>query len=206
MSSRGLARSRRPIRRARADPAFSQAARANADSCAGARLSLKCLSSRPDGNDHACAPIGRRAPRKVRRLPSPFTYAISTLNDRALRSLLGARAFLRGYDYVRRRAVEYLELGEASARGEVKGTEPVPYQSAGSADAERLPAPSAAVRRSPRSTAAATRGGALHRPSRPGSRRLTRGTKRSRRERTEGARRIDVGAPNDERRRIRRAV
>ena len=34
-------------------------------------------------------------------MPTPFTEALSTLNDRALRRLLGARAFLRGYDYVR---------------------------------------------------------------------------------------------------------
>jgi superfamily II DNA or RNA helicase len=60
-------------------------------------------------------------------LSSPFTDAVSNLNDRALRRLLGARAFLRGYDYVRRRAVENLEVGEASARGSVRGTEPTPY-------------------------------------------------------------------------------
>ena len=40
---------------------------------------------------------------------------------------LGARAFLRGYDYVRRRAVENVEVAEASARGAVRGTEPSPY-------------------------------------------------------------------------------
>jgi superfamily II DNA or RNA helicase len=60
-------------------------------------------------------------------LPSPFTDAISTLNDRALRRLLGARAFLRGYDYVRRHAVDQIEIGDASARGHVRGTEPDPY-------------------------------------------------------------------------------
>jgi superfamily II DNA or RNA helicase len=60
-------------------------------------------------------------------LSSPFTDAVSNLNDRALRRLLGARAFLRGYDYVRRRAVDNLEVGEASARGSVRGTEPTPY-------------------------------------------------------------------------------
>ena len=60
-------------------------------------------------------------------MSSPFTDAISNLNDRALRRLLGARAFLRGYDYVRRRAVENVEVAEASARGAVRGTEPSPY-------------------------------------------------------------------------------
>jgi superfamily II DNA or RNA helicase len=61
-------------------------------------------------------------------LPTPFTEAISTLNDRALRRLLGARAFLRGYDYVRRRAVDDIKIEEASARGLVRGTDPAPYQ------------------------------------------------------------------------------
>jgi superfamily II DNA or RNA helicase len=61
-------------------------------------------------------------------LPTPFTEAISTLNDRALRRLLGARAFLRGYDYVRRHAVDDIKIEEASARGQVRGTDPAPYQ------------------------------------------------------------------------------
>ena len=60
-------------------------------------------------------------------MSTPFTEAISTLNDRALRRLLGARAFLRGCDYVRRRAVEDIKVEEASARGHVKGTDPDPY-------------------------------------------------------------------------------
>ena len=41
--------------------------------------------------------------------------------------MLGARAFLRGYDYVRRRAVGDLALGDSSAKGSVRGTEPDPY-------------------------------------------------------------------------------
>ena len=61
-------------------------------------------------------------------MPTPFTEAVSTLNDRALRRLLGARAFLRGYDYVRRHAVDGIEIAEASAKGTVRGTEPEPYQ------------------------------------------------------------------------------
>ena len=61
-------------------------------------------------------------------VPTPFTDAIATLNDRALRRLLGARAFLRGYDYVRRHAVEDIALEEASAKGVVRGTDPEPYQ------------------------------------------------------------------------------
>ena len=59
---------------------------------------------------------------------NPFTDAISTLNDRGLRRLLGARAFLRGYDYVRRHAVDQITVEDGSARGQVRGTDPDPYQ------------------------------------------------------------------------------
>jgi superfamily II DNA or RNA helicase len=58
---------------------------------------------------------------------TPFTEALSQLNDRALRRLLGARAFLRGYDYVRRQAVSDVQMEEISARGSVRGTETEPY-------------------------------------------------------------------------------
>jgi hypothetical protein len=61
-------------------------------------------------------------------LASPFTEALSTLNDRALRRLLGARAYLRGYDYVRRHAVEDVVIEEASARGHVRGSDTDPYK------------------------------------------------------------------------------
>ncbi len=61
-------------------------------------------------------------------MSTPFTEALSTLNDRALRRMLGARAFLRGYDYVRRNAVSDIVVEAASAHGEVRGTEPEPYQ------------------------------------------------------------------------------
>ncbi|MBL9112113.1 MAG: SWIM zinc finger family protein, partial [Myxococcales bacterium] len=61
-------------------------------------------------------------------MSTPFTEALATLNDRALRRLLGARAFLRGYDYVRRGAVSDTEVEEASARGVVRGSEPEPYR------------------------------------------------------------------------------
>ncbi len=61
-------------------------------------------------------------------MASPFTEALSTLNDRALRRLLGARAYLRGYDYVRRHAVENVVVEDAGARGHVRGTEAEPYK------------------------------------------------------------------------------
>jgi superfamily II DNA or RNA helicase len=60
-------------------------------------------------------------------LTTPFTEALSQLNDRALRRLLGARAFLRGYDYVRRQAVSDVQMEDLSARGAVRGTDPEPY-------------------------------------------------------------------------------
>jgi uncharacterized Zn finger protein len=60
-------------------------------------------------------------------LASPFAEALSTLNDRALRRLLGARAYLRGYDYVRRHAVEDIVIEDASARGHVRGSDADPY-------------------------------------------------------------------------------
>ena len=61
-------------------------------------------------------------------LASPFTEALSTLNDRALRRLLGARAYLRGYDYVRRHAVEDISIDDASARGNVRGSDADPHK------------------------------------------------------------------------------
>ncbi|HQY62218.1 MAG TPA: SNF2-related protein [Polyangiaceae bacterium] len=60
-------------------------------------------------------------------MSTPFTEALATLNDRALRRLLGARAFLRGYDYVRRGAVADTGVDLASAHGTVRGSEPEPY-------------------------------------------------------------------------------
>ena len=70
-----------------------------------------------------------REPREARESRStPFTEALSQLNDRALRRLLGARAFLRGYDYVRRQAVTDIVMEDLSARGSVRGTDPEPYQ------------------------------------------------------------------------------
>jgi superfamily II DNA or RNA helicase len=61
-------------------------------------------------------------------LASPFTDSLSTLNDRALRRLLGARAYLRGYDYVRRRAVDDIVIEEGGARGHVRGMDSEPYK------------------------------------------------------------------------------
>ncbi len=54
--------------------------------------------------------------------------ALSTLSDRGLRRLLGARTFLRGLDYEKRRVVESVTIADASATGRVKGSDPEPYE------------------------------------------------------------------------------
>jgi hypothetical protein len=60
-------------------------------------------------------------------LPSPISDALSTLSDRGLRRLLGARTFLRGLDYARRRVVEDVQVADAGAQGRVKGSDTEPY-------------------------------------------------------------------------------
>jgi superfamily II DNA or RNA helicase len=54
--------------------------------------------------------------------------ALSTLSDRGLRRLLGARTFLRGLDYEKRRVVESVTINDSSATGRVKGSDPEPYE------------------------------------------------------------------------------
>ncbi len=60
---------------------------------------------------------------------SPATIAdtLSTLSDRGLRRLLGARTFLRGLEYARRRVVEDVVVAEGEATGRVRGSDPEPY-------------------------------------------------------------------------------
>jgi superfamily II DNA or RNA helicase len=59
---------------------------------------------------------------------SSISDALSTLSDRGLRRLLGARTFLRGLDYEKRRVVEDVELNAENARGRVKGSDSEPYE------------------------------------------------------------------------------
>jgi superfamily II DNA or RNA helicase len=59
---------------------------------------------------------------------SSLADALSTLSDRGLRRLLGARTFLRGLDYEKRKVVEDVGLNDSSARGRVKGSDPEPYE------------------------------------------------------------------------------
>jgi uncharacterized Zn finger protein len=58
---------------------------------------------------------------------SSLADALSTLSDRGLRRLLGARTFLRGLDYEKRKVVDVVNLNDASAQGRVKGSDPDPY-------------------------------------------------------------------------------
>lgn len=60
-------------------------------------------------------------------VPSPITDALSTLSDRGLRRLLGARTFLRGLEYFRRRVVEDIEIREMSASGIVRASDSEPH-------------------------------------------------------------------------------
>jgi superfamily II DNA or RNA helicase len=53
--------------------------------------------------------------------------ALSTLSDRGLRRLLGARTFLRGLEYFRRRVVDDISVNDATASGTVRATDSEPY-------------------------------------------------------------------------------
>ncbi len=59
---------------------------------------------------------------------SSLADALSTLSDRGLRRLLGARTFLRGLDYEKRKVVEEVGVNESAATGRVKGSDPDPYE------------------------------------------------------------------------------
>ncbi|HTJ84013.1 MAG TPA: SNF2-related protein [Polyangiaceae bacterium] len=58
---------------------------------------------------------------------TPISDALSTLSDRGLRRLLGARTFLRGLEYFRRKVVEDVQVGEMSATGTVRGADAEPF-------------------------------------------------------------------------------
>ena len=59
---------------------------------------------------------------------SSLADALSTLSDRGLRRLLGARTFLRGLDYEKRKVVDEVHLNDTNAHGRVKGSDPDPYE------------------------------------------------------------------------------
>jgi superfamily II DNA or RNA helicase len=60
-------------------------------------------------------------------VPPPISDALSTLSDRGLRRLLGARTFLRGLEYFRRRVVEDIVVNEMTASGTVRASDSEPY-------------------------------------------------------------------------------
>ena len=58
---------------------------------------------------------------------STISDALSTLSDRGLRRLLGARTFLRGLDYEKRKVVERVAVEETNATCTVRGSDAKPY-------------------------------------------------------------------------------
>ncbi len=61
-------------------------------------------------------------------MPAPISDALATLSDRGLRRLLGARTFLRGLEYFRRRAVNDVQIKGARATGSVRANEAKPFR------------------------------------------------------------------------------
>ncbi|HEY4116701.1 MAG TPA: SNF2 helicase associated domain-containing protein, partial [Byssovorax sp.] len=57
----------------------------------------------------------------------PISDQLSTLSDRGLRRLLGARTFLRGLEYFRRRAVDDISIRDGVATGTVRASDSEPY-------------------------------------------------------------------------------
>ncbi len=58
---------------------------------------------------------------------STISDSLSTLSDRGLRRLLGARTFLRGLDYEKRKVVEQVSVEETQATCIVRGSDANPY-------------------------------------------------------------------------------
>lgn len=58
---------------------------------------------------------------------STISDALSTLSDRGLRRLLGARTFLRGLDYEKRKVVDQVNVQETEATCTVRGSDSKPY-------------------------------------------------------------------------------
>jgi superfamily II DNA or RNA helicase len=59
---------------------------------------------------------------------APISDALATLSDRGLRRLLGARTFLRGLEYFRRRAVSDVRIDGDTASGAVRANEAEPFR------------------------------------------------------------------------------
>jgi superfamily II DNA or RNA helicase len=61
-------------------------------------------------------------------VPDPISDALATLSDRGLRRLLGARTFLRGLEYFRRRAVNDVKIKGSLATGKVRANDAEPFR------------------------------------------------------------------------------
>lgn len=61
-------------------------------------------------------------------MAAPISDALATLSDRGLRRLLGARTFLRGLEYFRRKAVDRVQIGGTTASGYVRANEADPFR------------------------------------------------------------------------------
>ncbi|MBI4950825.1 MAG: DEAD/DEAH box helicase family protein [Myxococcales bacterium] len=60
-------------------------------------------------------------------MPAPISDALATLSDRGLRRLLGARTFLRGLEYFRRRVVDEVRVSGNHAVGTVRASDSEPF-------------------------------------------------------------------------------
>ena len=60
-------------------------------------------------------------------MAGPISDALATLSDRGLRRLLGARTFLRGLEYFRRKAVNDVKIDGSLATGRVRANEANPF-------------------------------------------------------------------------------
>src|SRR5882762_8669523 len=89
-----------------------------------------CMSSsRCSPSSRSCSCPSFSEPKQPTNEPKvpPISDALSTLSDRQLRRLLGARTFLRGLEYFRRRVVEDISVNDTTASGTVRATDSEPY-------------------------------------------------------------------------------
>lgn len=61
-------------------------------------------------------------------MADPISDALATLSDRGLRRLLGARTFLRGLEYFRRRSVHDVRIRGGQASGSVRANDAEPFR------------------------------------------------------------------------------
>jgi superfamily II DNA or RNA helicase len=85
----------------------------------------------PPANQQLVATTEATAPDQtllpVSSTSSTVADALSTLSDRGLRRLLGARTFLRGLEYARRKVVEHIAVSDTTASGQVKSPDGDPF-------------------------------------------------------------------------------